>query len=855
MSEPRQGMSATLSRSSQASQWMLALALAGSALAVGTVHATTLCIVTVVLAVATFMAWWGADPVRVRPAATLLFVTGVALTGYTALQCVPMPVRWLAAIAPHNADVWARVLLPLHEPGPGWAPLTLDPIATRVEVLKGVAYLLAFVTTLRIARRREGLRFVGGAIVLTGLVLAASALLHPAFGAHRLFGIYEPQSLNERHLAPLMNPNNLAGYLNVSLCLALSATLAPEPSVPRAITGAVVLLLGAAQVWVASRGGVVAMGLGVIVVVAIERLARSRRQGAVATLSLVAGVVTAVGAALIVLGGSEEASTELLDADASKLKMFAQAMRMLPSVPLFGCGRGAFASAFPAFRTSFGYSTYVYPENVVAQWVLEWGLPVGLGGLIAIAFALRPSAVLARSTTASGAWAAIVAVTVQNLGDLGTEIPGLVLAGVTCAAVVVAGTPGNRARWSAERWSQAPKRVAQCAIAAAVFSIAFAASGLGGELHKDEQALYDATAEPRASVDGMHMLARAAMLRHPAEPYLPFITAMRASIARDESPIPWIGATLERANVYGPAHLVLARAVTRRSPSQARLEYRLALEQMPEATGAALREVPAVIGGYDDAIEVVPDGRLSGVVIQSLVGAVADRLPSTRVRLDSELAARVRTSPTPATHAAQDAVEDLEPATGAPWCEAALRDECVHRALEQATLAERLAPEKCDGYALRARTRVATGDATGGLSDLAKAADSVADRISCLQELESIAYAAGDERSGQEALDRITNAGCSDDAECARNLSWVARRDEARHNPRKALALYKRASLRAPEDDPILEAIGRLAATLGLHAEASEAYEHLARLHPETVQWKAAAQGEKDAAVKAAVGL
>jgi hypothetical protein len=48
---------------------------------------------------------------------------------------------------------------------------TLDPIATRVEVLKGVAYLLAFVTALRVARRKDGVTFLSGVIVATALVL------------------------------------------------------------------------------------------------------------------------------------------------------------------------------------------------------------------------------------------------------------------------------------------------------------------------------------------------------------------------------------------------------------------------------------------------------------------------------------------------------------------------------------------------------------------------------------------------------------------------------------------------------------------------------------------------------------
>jgi len=106
-----------------ASRWLLALGIAGSALAVGTVHTITLCLVTVVLAAAAVLGWWGAEPMRARAPATLLLFTGIGLTLYTALQCVPMPIGRLAAVAPHNADVWSRALSPLHEPGPSWAPI------------------------------------------------------------------------------------------------------------------------------------------------------------------------------------------------------------------------------------------------------------------------------------------------------------------------------------------------------------------------------------------------------------------------------------------------------------------------------------------------------------------------------------------------------------------------------------------------------------------------------------------------------------------------------------------------------------------------------------------------------------
>src|SRR5271165_6778894 len=93
-------------RAALASRWLLALGIAGSALAVGTVHTITLCIITGVLAVAAVLGWWGAEPIRARAPATIVLLTGIGLTAYTALQCMPMPIRWLAVIAPHNADVW-----------------------------------------------------------------------------------------------------------------------------------------------------------------------------------------------------------------------------------------------------------------------------------------------------------------------------------------------------------------------------------------------------------------------------------------------------------------------------------------------------------------------------------------------------------------------------------------------------------------------------------------------------------------------------------------------------------------------------------------------------------------------------
>ncbi len=438
---------------------------------------------------ATALTWWDADtgPLRPRASATLLLITGTALTAYTAIQCVPMPIAWLAIVAPRNADIWSRALNPLHEAGPTWAAISLDPTATRIEGVKGVAYLLAFVTALRLARTRDGIAFLSNVIVMTGMALAAAALLHPAFGAHKLYGVWSPSveaQAYEKHMAPFLNPNNLAAYLNVAFCLALAATLAPDPRWPRPLSAAATLFLASTQIWVASRGGVATLVLGAALVVFISRAPWLKKQErrTLAGKWLLVGLAMGAGAFMLVLGSFEQSSTELFETNVSKFRLAREAIRMIPAYPILGTGRGAFQSTFPAFRDSPGNWTFTHPENVVVQWLIEWGVPVGLGGLVAIVIGLRPNTVLARSSTASGAWAGLVAVALQNLVDLGSEIPGLVLAPVVCAAIVVGGTAGRDSRWGLERWSRSPRAIALAGAIAASSAIVTALFAMGGEL-------------------------------------------------------------------------------------------------------------------------------------------------------------------------------------------------------------------------------------------------------------------------------------------------------------------------------------------------------------------------------------
>jgi tetratricopeptide (TPR) repeat protein len=835
-----------------AARVLLCGVIAGSALAIGTLHTTVLCVVTALLGVCAVLAWFRAEPFRGRPAATIVLAVGVALTAYTLFQSVPLPAGLVAVIAPQTADVWARSLMPLHEAGPAFVTLSLDPIATRIEVLRGVAYVLMFLASLRVCSSRVGAGTLAGAVVVTAIVVGIAAVLHPAFGVVKVYGMYAPgDGLSARHVAPLLNPNHLAAYLNVGYCLALGAALAPATRVPRVLSAAAVVILAGIQVWVASRGGVGAMVLGSLLVVWFSRVAKREGRATRAR-----GWTWAVPAALCVASvvimvlTTSDALKELTETDMSKMDLIRRSFRMALDFPIFGVGRGAFESAFPVYRGGHGHGLFTNPENMVAQWASEWGLPAALAALAALAFALRPMSMRTRSFNAIGAWVAIAVAAIHNQVDFSSEVPGVVVALVVCVAIVTGGSGGTRATTRAGRWGGAPNAVAIVGAVAAVGAVVLVQPGIGNELGDERVAMRTRALDRGLAAPEFHAAVRAAMLRHPAEPYMPFAGAVRASRVRDESVMPWIERTFERAAIYPPAHLILARALVVQSPAQARLEYRLAFEESRWLGLFAIPEATRVVGSFDDAMEIVPATSDALDALEQIEKNLASRLPATASRVNAEILRRKPESVPALTWALGAVMDDLRAGESAPWCEPpAGRAHCVRLATALSDRTRLLAPQSLDVQALHASLLIEVGDAHRGLDDLSSACEQVDARVDCLMKLATLARSVKDEPRATAALDRLAHAGCSTEAECVRIYSFAADAELNRGNVSTALSLYKKALAESPDDASLLEAIATLASRLGLHAEALANYNRLAQLKPADARWAEAMTREKAATV------
>ncbi|HYJ08183.1 MAG TPA: O-antigen ligase family protein, partial [Polyangiaceae bacterium] len=454
-----------------------------------------------------------------RPALIL-----AALAAYTLLQAVPLPASLLSRLAPANAEVWAGALAPFRESGPSWASLSLDPGASYVEALKWLLYAAVFATAAALGYRR-GAHWGARLVFVSGVLVALSSLIHRLLGATTVYGVYEPVGEFAREkIGPLLNPNNLSGYLNIAVFCGFGLFVMRRPPFPRWIVALGVALRLGALLEAGSRGGLAAFALGILALGPALAIARRAADPTLADRAIVRWGVTAVvggGLALALLALSSQGAKVLGDHNVEKIKLLPWARPMLAEHPWFGIGRGAFESVFPEYRTGQANVIYTHPENFVVQWLCEWGIPFGLVALVALAFALRPRQLgFGQHAVASGVVVALFALLAQNLVDLGLEVPAIPLAAATALGACWGGSRVQSARTmerDADTWpvraSWALGVVSLLLLAGAFY---FGRKTVGSERIAINDALESADLTKQAARSELRHELRAAMLRHPA---------------------------------------------------------------------------------------------------------------------------------------------------------------------------------------------------------------------------------------------------------------------------------------------------------------------------------------------------
>lgn len=849
-------------RSTTLGKWLFALVVPFSGLALGALPVEVLLVAAVLAAVACGLLAVEAET-PLTPSVRMCAAVFALLVGYTLLQTIPLPAGVCRVLAPANAAIWERSLAPFREAGPSFHPLTTAPAATRVEVLRGAFYACILFSSLRINALEGGSRFLVRIVVASGIMMALATLAHAATDATSVFGLYTPRetyAYRAGHLSPLLNTNHLAAYLGIGACVALGAVFSKR-TMPPILAGVAALVCAATSVSTVSRGatgalvvsGALVLGLMLFLTfrgrwgatkktasdddddddVDASRSARPRPLGrapiSIASIGLTACI--AVSAIVIFLSLSDTAE-KLKSDDLSKVGTAKRALELVAASPIFGFGRGSFETVFPSVQSSSVYRTWTHPEDLFVQWFVEWGLPVSVVAFGLVAWSLRPSVVLGASRPMVGAWGAIVGTIIHEVADFHLEVPGVTALVIICIALVVA--PAHKQREARRGASNGLRRASFAAAGVTVLAIVLAIPSVGHALGQDRRSLGAKATNVAVPTPAFLAELRAALLRHPAEPFFPLLGALRAQTTREESVLPWIGRALERNEHFGRAHYVLARELASRFPAQARLEYRLAYTYDRDLRAIVVREAMPLVTDADSALEIVPDGAEGIELLEALVNDLGPRMPSTAHILDAELERRDPMGRGPMRRRVESRVLDV--VTDAPWCNTT---RCFDEAMVAADELVKREPDQCDGHFLVARLRMKRGDTKIALDTLQEATPQLVDRGVCERRVIELAQQMGDVRRVDFLVDRLVKSGCGAAHECVELHVWAAGIELQREHWARAVRLYRRVLDVAPERDDLLERIGELGEKPGVRADALDAYRTLALRHPDDTRWPA----------------
>lgn len=366
-----------------------------------------------------------------------------------AIQLIPLPPAVLRAISPGSYA--ANYIPPMAVET--WAPLTASPTGTRLAWLffAGVHGLcIALVSASRWTRSRvmntlfAGMATVGALLAAEGLVQAASA--HP----HWLYGVFPVPGAgsHERGIfGPYYNRDHYSNLIAIAASVAaglIARRIPPDSARPLrsvldsadfsstlALIVALVLMF-AASAASGSRGGLAALGAGVLIGLSSPFLARPR---------------LALGSLLVLLlvlfgTGVPSAVARMADVDfeVSRLMVWRDAFRLIEFFPIFGTGIGAFAPAYWPYQRVVRYEYWPHAHNEYLQWILETGVIGILMALCWIRVGWRAAPQVLTNQQARPAVAGLAAAMVHAFVESSLRIPANAAWTITLLALALSQT-------------------------------------------------------------------------------------------------------------------------------------------------------------------------------------------------------------------------------------------------------------------------------------------------------------------------------------------------------------------------------------------------------------------------------
>ncbi len=726
---------------------LLSLSIIGSVLLFGAQHMPVLVACSLASAASALLL----APAQFPRAGWLL----AALAGYTMLQVVPLPLALVARLSPASAAVWRDALSPLHA-GVRWATLSVDPAATALEALKWSAYVCVLVaaTGWRSRHRASGL-----ALLLAGsaLLVCAITLLHGILDIKKIYGLYEPTENWRWIRGPLINGNNLAGYLNLGLFAGAGVWFSGRGQRLARFLTLGLPVLGVGVLLADSRGATVSIALGLVL---LAVLLIAQRPGARPGLVLTLGGSALVVFALAVAGAGARTWNIIGNSElGAKTRVWVWALPLVRDFAWFGSGRGAFETAFQPYRQPLEHNltvVYAQAENFALQWVTDWGVPVGLGALATIVvLAARPLKRARRDALPAGLLVGLIALFVQNFVDLGLELFAV------GAAAVVAFAGADDA--IAERPKRALWPAVPGAVAVIVWAVIVSVAGARPvQVDRQRAAVrYAAIGSGRAAAGGFYSDLGRLMRRHPGEAYFSLLGAAEA-MRTGGDPLPWLGRALERSPLDGVAHYLLADALAQRGARlQSLLHSRLAALYDVLVRESAYAQIASRVRTLSELEDAFPR-ELPG---STLLEEVCDKLePALVVGCWQEALTR-RKSETAELGLAAALLRASE--GGLEPCAKDARRRCEDQALAMLDRLQTSGVSAAKVAELRAGLLSAKGEVARAAKLLAANCPEQTDIQGCYGRAFELALGSGDAITLGEISDRFAALVCGDAARCA----------------------------------------------------------------------------------------
>ncbi|MDJ0762954.1 MAG: hypothetical protein QNJ97_08200 [Myxococcota bacterium] len=552
---------------------LLAVLLVGPALFLGVVHASILAVFLIpaaaLLAHMAFLRRY--EPVRID----LVGAVFIGLILFTLFQLIPLPSVVVKFLSPAVYDVRSRALAPLGGDLPSFMQLTLDAGLTALELGKLLIYTSVYLACRRWVKQ-QGARYILGLIVATGVAAAAIFLAHKILLLDKIYGIYTPMDGafgSDRSTAPLINENHMAALLGLCAAVAIGRALATRERSERALMIGLAGLIGGSLLLTISRGGIAAFVAGQCLFVVLRVITRRTRDHSPSTPLHLAwlplGLVLSLGLGLFV--AQDVIFEEFISGDVKKLDLALEGVPLIGQFWTTGVGRGAFWVGLPLVSDISTSATFTHAENAVVQILADYGLVVGLTALavccIAVGrFLVNPPTRIDRAA----ALAALVAFGLHNLVDFNMEIPGVAVLAAALLGTLTGSRKGATLKYAISR----PILITAAGgtlITSAIIGLHVAAYTVENEQHF----FYRAWTERDNAPFSKENLA-AALSRHPADWYIPFVVGVRTFHLEKESPLPWMARAIELNSASAPAHFYAGRAFLRAGKlDQALLELRL----------------------------------------------------------------------------------------------------------------------------------------------------------------------------------------------------------------------------------------------------------------------------------------